>query len=188
MENGKSSCRHGSYWESFEPKHRQDDVVQWTQSNFTSLEHKVTNSKSTNIPIIVACYLKITDTAEGLREINWKTDDGYVSIKISNMIVVQDLSMRLHSITSSVNKNIAMLFMLGKAFLIDLEYYLSILGYASQEEDLFYIDGSQYCWNTPVYSKIRSADLKKYLCNTGNCSGRREIRPNMRCVNYSSWI
>lgn len=65
-----------------------------TTSHLTSLQQKLSNSKSTNVPITLAEDSKITDTAAGIREVNWKTDDKDVL-----------------SIPSLVDKSIAVLFM-----------------------------------------------------------------------------
>lgn len=66
-----------------------------TTSHLKSLQHKVSNLKSTNVPITVADDSKINGRAEGIRAVHGKRDDGNVSIKLSNTNVVSNLSMSL---------------------------------------------------------------------------------------------
>ena len=115
-----------------------------TTSHLTSYVDRVEQAKTANIPITLADDSKMTATARGIREVQWKTEEGDNRIRLSNTLVVPNLSMSLLSIPSLVNKNIAVLFLPGKAVLIDLEDNFAVLGYATQEEDgLFYIDDFQ---------------------------------------------
>lgn len=109
-----------------------------------SLQHKVSNTKSTNVPITLAEDYNIIGIAKGIRALNWKTDDGNISIKLSNTVFVPNLSMSLVSIPSLVSNAIAVLFKHAKAVLINVGDDFSTLGYATQEEEgLFYIDEFQ---------------------------------------------
>lgn len=115
-----------------------------TTSHLTSHADRVSNTRRVSVPITLADDSKINGTSRGTRQVSWKTEHGDVQISLSNTIVVPDLSMSLLSIPSLVNKNVAVLFMPGKAVLIDLEDNFSVLGYATQEDDgLFYIDDHQ---------------------------------------------
>ena len=115
-----------------------------TTSHLTSNPGKVTNTQIANISIKLADDSTMNGTARGTREVRWVTENGTSKVSLSNTIVVPNAAMSLLSVPSLVNKNIAVMFLPGKAILIDLEDNYSILGYAEQEEDgLFYMDDFQ---------------------------------------------
>lgn len=82
-----------------------------TNSHLTSLQQKVSTSKLTDVPITLDDDSKINGTAEGIRDEDRKTDDGYASIKVWKKIFILNLSMDLRLIASIVNKKIAVLLM-----------------------------------------------------------------------------
>lgn len=115
-----------------------------TTSHITPDVTTVKDSISTNISIKLADDSNMQATAKGTRSLNWKTHEGERVLHLSNTLVAPQAAMSLLSIPSLVNKNIAVLFLPGKALFIDLEDNNSILGYGTQDEDgLFYVEDNQ---------------------------------------------
>ena len=103
-----------------------------------------TERQKTNTTVTLADDSSIKATEKGTRTVKWNTHEGDNHIKLSNTLVVPGISMSLLSVPSLVDKNIGVIFLPGKAVLIDLEDQNSILGYGTQDSDgLFYISDNQ---------------------------------------------
>ena len=128
-------------------------------SHLTATSEKVRRSKSTNITIKLADDSSLKSTQKGTRTVRWKTGGGTQRVSLSDTLVVPGLSQDLLSIPSLVSKNIGVLFLPGKAVLVDLKDEYSILGYGSQDEDgLFYISDKQT--EIPTTSKQEKREIK----------------------------
>lgn len=104
------------------------------------LDHRVIDSL-----IYLADDSIISASHVGARKMNVQNDDGNMRISSSDAPIVPDSSMSLLSIPALMSKNIAVMFILGYATLLDIRDVLKSLGCATQDKDgLFYVndDGS----------------------------------------------
>ena len=86
-----------------------------TTTHITPDVATIKDSISTNISIKLADDSNMQATAKGTRSLNWKTDEGDRVLHLSNTLVAPQAAMSLLSIPSLVKKNIAVLFLPGKA-------------------------------------------------------------------------
>ena len=133
-----------------------------TTTHITPDVATIKDSISTNISIKLADDSNMQATAKGTRSLNWKTDEGDRVLHLSNTLVAPQAAMSLLSIPSLVKKNIAVLFLPGKALFIDLEDDNSILGYGTQDDDgLFYVEDNQE--QVPVFDSSQGPSVKSMM-------------------------
>lgn len=126
------------------PKPGTDDPRQWCycpydcQAWSCAAQHYLYSSRRLCSPL----YNNLLAT--GLHHIGGSTKTGQCKVELPNVPVFSDLSMSLPSVPALAKKNIATLFMPGKALLIDLEDSMNILRRVLQDADsLFYINNRQ---------------------------------------------
>lgn len=72
--------------------------------------------------------------------VKWHGQSGITEVSLSKTIVAPDIKSSLLSVPALVQKEIAVLFVPGKAMFIDLLYNNSMIGYAKHRADgLFFI-------------------------------------------------
>ena len=115
-----------------------------TTSHMTPYVHLVKNKEYCNVSISLADDSTISADAIGVRPVTWQGDNGPIEVTLSDTLVTPDAAVSLLSVPALVNKGIAVLFMPGKAVLIDTNNNMNVLGYSKQSPDgLFYSEDDQ---------------------------------------------
>lgn len=99
-------------------------------SHMTSQSEKVTLQQTCSISIYLADDSIVSATQMGVRKVKWQCQSGLMTVSHSRTIVAPDIKKSLLSVPALVKKDIAALFVPGKAMLIDLLDENKILGYA----------------------------------------------------------
>lgn len=116
-----------------------------TSSHMTPHSERVSERIACDVPISLADNSTVQAKYKGKRSVTWIGQDGTVKVGLTNTLVSPKLSCSLLSVPALVRKGIAVLFVPGKAILVDVENDYQVLGTASQQRDgMFYIsdDGS----------------------------------------------
>ena len=122
-----------------------------TTSHMTARSDRVQNQVRYETPISLADDSKVNSRSKGVRTVHWKTENGNVKVSLSNTIVAPDIATSLLSVPALAKKNIAELFLPGRAILFDLEKNFKFLGQAAQNRDgLYYIDDQQESLMEPL--------------------------------------
>ena len=128
-------------------------------SHMTPHEDRVHWKGACDVSIKLADDSVVTADVKGVRTVKWQSQDGQQPVHLSETLVVPKLSMSLLSIPALVRKNIGVLFIPGKAVLVDLENNLYVLGCGRQGVDgLFYIperqSGGDACMTTRDSTRV----------------------------------
>ena len=128
-------------------------------SDMTRHEDKVHSKAACDVSIKFADDSDVTADVKGVRTVKWQSQAGQQPVHLSETLVVPKLSMSLLSIPALVRKNIGVLFIPGKAVLIDLENNFCVLGCGRKGVDgLFYIperqSGGDACMTTRDSTRV----------------------------------
>lgn len=115
-----------------------------TTAHMTARAERVSMKTACESSVQLADNSSMHSESMGTRTVQWITDSGRESVHLSNTLICPDVAISLLSVPALVNKNIAVMFLPGAGFLVDLEDDCSILGTFEQDEDgLFYISDNQ---------------------------------------------
>lgn len=123
-----------------------------TSSHMTPLGDIVKNRTECDISIALADDFIVEANEKGNRTVKWYSNDGPVKVTLSETLVAPDTTTSLISVSALVKKGINVLFMPGRAVLIDMKDNMAVLGYAKQVSDgLYYMSE---CQNGPPVSSF----------------------------------
>lgn len=115
-----------------------------TTSHMTPFSEKVRSTSPCDVTINLADDSSANAQVKGTRMVKWFGDGGSMNVHLSETLVVPDMALSLLSVPALTTTKISVLFMPGKAFLVDLENSFSILGTAVQDDDgVYYIPDSE---------------------------------------------
>lgn len=115
-----------------------------TSAHMTSRSDRVISKEHCDVDISLGDNSKVHSSHKGIRKVMWHTQEGERTISLSDTLVSKKLAMSMLSVPALVKKNIASLFLPGKALFIDLEDDMKVIGTAAQADDgLFYIADRQ---------------------------------------------
>lgn len=115
-----------------------------TTSHMTARSDCVSNQTGCGVDIQLADHSTVTATKTGIRTVVWQSHAGPTRVSLSNTLVAQSIKTILLSVPALVKKDIAVLFVPGKALFIDLPNDNTVLRYAQQRADgLFYVSDQQ---------------------------------------------
>lgn len=115
-----------------------------TTAHMTNRTDRVEQRKRYETPITLADDSKVKSNSKGIRVVKWKTEHGNVKVSLSETLVAPDISTSLLSIPALAKKDIATLFLPGRAIMFDLMDNFKMIGQATQDRDgLYYITDFQ---------------------------------------------
>lgn len=149
---------------------RGDDLMMLdsgTTAHMTPHGNRLVDARKHTTEIALADDSAVRSSEVGVRPVRWSADGTTCNVSLSETLYVPDMTTSLLSVPALVSKNIAVLFIPGKAVLIDLDDDNNVLGYANQNSDgLFYIseddrksnrsDKKPRHWNTAMMAKVKS--------------------------------
>lgn len=103
-------------------------------SHKTFMENCVNKRKKCDQKVNLEYHSTVKAKSKGVRTFKWKGESGLDSVHLSNTLVIPDLFMSLLSIPALVHNNVGVMFLPGKAVLIDLEIDFDVLGQGHQDK------------------------------------------------------
>lgn len=116
-----------------------------TTSHMTAYGSRVHSQRKCDTSIHLADDSTVSASKIGVRKVTWQGTLGSTTVSLSNTLVAPNIKTSLLSVPALVNKDIAVLFVPGKALFIDMLQGNTVIGYAKQRPDgLFYIPDKQH--------------------------------------------
>lgn len=123
-----------------------------TSMNITQYGKKIVDQTPCDVSISLVDESTVQKNEQGERKVKWKGSDGPVEVKLTNTLVDPDVSISLLSVTDLVKKYLAVLFVPGKALIINQKDGNYIVAYTKQRPDgLYYIPEDQYVITVEKY-------------------------------------
>lgn len=150
-----------------------------TTAHMTPYAGTVQNKCGCNVDIALGDDSIISAKMKGVRKVRWQGADGPVTVSLTDTLIAPDATLSLLSVPALTKKDIAVLFLPGKAILFDIKDNNSVLGYAKQgSNDLYYIDDNRDEFPVDVTGETSHVRAFMAVTTTVQSTGRYSTESN----------